>query len=183
MSTRPRSWIASTTAALTLGSALASTAGCAGLFPGSGGAGTGVGVDLSQPEFQDFDVAKASTQLERDVRVETGGDNKYDKLPTGIFWAGIGVGTFMAAGAIGFGVAGYVVRNDLSDYYNQGGGITQAEGDDLRDRGNLYNDVAIAGATLAVISYAAALIAYGIDWNRCGPLVEKKRRCKELGLD
>lgn len=151
--------------------------GCAGITA----PGTSSHVDLDAPTMRQFAAANM-TDLERDVRLETGArDNKKPVTPA-LFWSGISVGTIGAVGGIAFGVAGFLTKNELNDAYYDGTGLTVAEQERLVKNGELYNNLAITFSALAVLGYALAIVTYGVDWNRCGPLVEKKRRCKELGL-
>lgn len=151
------------------------SSGCAGLVGGSG-SGTAAFVDIDRPEFAQFGVA-AMTDMERDVRLETGSRDKGEKLTPALFWTGIGVGTAASVGAIAFGVLGYVTKTQLSNGYDDG--LTPGERDQIVNRGQAANSVSVALTTVAVISYALSIVTYGVDWNRCGPLVRnnKKRRC------
>lgn len=163
-------------AAVTAGAVMIS--GCAGLT-----APVEVNyVDLDSPSMRHFPAA-AMTDMERDVRVETGTRrNRSGALTPPLFWTGISVGTLGAVGGVAFGVLGFVTKNQLNDAYYDGSGMTVADRDQLVKRGELYNGLAIGMTALSVLGYALAIVTYGVDWNRCGPLVEKKRRCKELGL-
>lgn len=157
------------------------SSGCAGLGSASSTnfASSGVGiVDLDRPEMRQFAVA-SMTDMERDVRLETG-DRGGEKLTPALFWTGIGVGTLGAVGGVAFGVAGYVTKRQVTDGY--GAGITLEERDALVSRGKAFNGVSIAMTTVAVFAYALAIVTYGVDWNRCGPLVakSKKRRCADV---
>ncbi|NVB40016.1 hypothetical protein G6O69_19380 [Pseudenhygromyxa sp. WMMC2535] len=146
------------------------------------GAMTRANVDLSRPELQQFAVANTMTDLERDVRIETGGEVEHEKVTPALFWTGIIVGTVAAAGAIGFGVGGYVTRGQLQDGYETS--MTEAERDTLVTRGERFNTLAATGAALAVIGYALAIVTYAVDWNRCGPLVRKhEKRNARRGCD
>jgi hypothetical protein len=141
-------------------------------------------VDIDRPELSQFAVA-AMTDMERDVRLETGSRDKGEKLTPALFWTGIGVGTATSVGAIAFGVVGFVTKNQLSDGY-EGDGLTEGDRDQLVSRGQAANSVSVALTTVAVISYALSIVTYGVDWNRCGPLVRKHktRRCDiVLGTD
>jgi hypothetical protein len=91
------------------------------------------------------------------------------------------VGTIGAVGALSFGVAGFVTKNELKNGYADGG-LTVEERDGLVNRGNAFNSATMVMTAAAVLGYALAIVTYGVDWNRCGPLVHKARRCKELGL-
>ncbi|MCA9697520.1 MAG: hypothetical protein KC431_08345 [Myxococcales bacterium] len=171
IASRPSRLLAATLVATVMVGTVGMTTGCAGT---SSMSGNGAGVDLHRPELAQFAVAGSMTTLERDVRIETS-DREHEKLTPGLFWAGIGVGSFMAAGAIGFAAAGYATKTKLNDAY-QDGSLTRPERDDLVSKGNLYNDLAVVGVTVAVISYALAIVTYGVDWNRCGPLAQKSKR-------
>lgn len=157
------------------------TSGCVGLGSANSAysASAGVGlVDLDRPEMRQFAVA-SMTDMERDVRLETS-DRKGEKLTPALFWTGIGLGTLGAVGGIAFGVAGYVTKRQLSDGYDAGIGLDDR--DALVARGQAFNGVSIAMTTVAVFAYALAIVTYGVDWNRCGPLVAKrneKRRCAD----
>jgi hypothetical protein len=151
--------------------------GCAGLVT-PGGAGLRM-VDLDRPEMQQFPVA-GMTQLEIDARIETG-KRERPKLTPALFWTGLTVGTIGAVGAVSFGVAGFVTKNQLNSGYADGG-MTIEQRDALVTRGDTYNTATMAMTAAAVLGYALAIVTYGVDWNRCGPLVHKARRCKALGL-
>ena len=149
--------------------------GCASAF-GPGPSSTIHAVDLDAPQMRQFAVA-GMTDLERDARLETS-DRERSKLTPTLFWAGIITGTVGAVGGIAFGVAGYTTKATISDGYN-GEGLTLAERDDLASQGRAFNASAVAFTAVAVVGYALALVTYGVDWNRCGPLVRRhaKRRC------
>lgn len=121
------------------------------------------------------------TTMERDVRLETGTRRNETLTPT-LFWTGIGLGTLGAVGGITFGIMGFVTDRQLDDAYYDSDGLTFAERERMVKRGDTYNALAIGLTALSVLGYALAIVSYGADWNRCGPLVEKKRRCKEQGL-
>lgn len=135
-------------------------------------------IDLERPEMRQFPVA-SMTDMERDVRLETS-DGEREKLTPALFWTGIGVGTVAAVGGVAFGVAGYVTKRQIIDGYEAG--IALDDRDALVSRGKAFNGVSIAMTTVAVFAYALAVVTYGVDWNRCGPLVakNKKRRCADV---
>jgi hypothetical protein len=118
------------------------------------------------------------TEYERDVRIETDGGTDIAKVTPPLFWTGIVVGTVGAVGAIGFGTAGYLTKRELNDGINDDG-LTLERKDELSSRGDLYNTLAITGVAVGVVGYALALVAYGVDWNNCGPLVSAHRTCLE----
>lgn len=149
--------------------------GCASLGPQA------VAVDISRPELQSFGTVRSLTALERDARLETSSPEREREPTVPVFWSGIAIGTLGTIGMTGFGIAGGVAKNRLNDIYDDGG-ATQDERDRIRDRGDLWNTLTITSAALMVIGFAASAISYTIDWNRCGPLAENKRRCRELGL-
>jgi hypothetical protein len=179
--TRSRSTYAPLLAGLTASTLVSS--GCVGLGSGSvdsvntPSAGFGL-IDLDSPEMRQFPVA-SMTDMERDVRLETS-DREGEKLTPALFWTGIGVGTVAAVGGVAFGVAGYVTKRQIIDGYESG--ITLDDRDALTSRGKAFNGVSIAMATVAVFAYTLAIVTYGVDWNRCGPLVakNKKRRCADV---
>lgn len=147
--------------------------GCVGIAT----PGTSAHVDLDSPAMRNFAVANM-TEMERDVRLETG-DREHEKkevTPT-LFWTGIGLGTIGAVGGVAFGVTGFVTKNQLNDAYNDGSGLTVAEHNRIVKNGELYNTLAISFSALAVLGYSLAIITYGVDWNRCGPVVAKRRHC------
>jgi hypothetical protein len=166
----PASLLAGLTATMLVSS------GCVGLSSGSASAGVAL-VDLDRPEMQGFAVA-SMTDMERDVRLETS-DKRREKLTPALFWTGIAVGTVGAVGGVAFGVAGYVTKRQLNDEYEAG--LTVDDRDAIISRGQAFNGVAIAMTTVAVLAYSLAIVTYGVDWNRCGPLVlkSKKRRCAD----
>jgi hypothetical protein len=145
--------------------------GCAGLDS----PGTMSHVDLESPAMQQFAVANM-TDIERDVRLETG-TRRNEKLTPTLFWTGIGVGTVGAVGGVVFGVLGFMAKNQLNDAYASGTGLTVDEATKLREDGATYNTLAKTFSAVAALGYALAIVTYGVDWNRCGPLVEKKRHC------
>jgi hypothetical protein len=172
--TTPASLLAGLTATMLVSS------GCVGLGLDSGSAGSaGLAlVDLDRPEMRQFPVA-AMTDMERDVRLETT-DRRREKLTPVLFGTGIALGTVGAVGAVAFGVAGFVTKQQLNNGYETG--ITLDEKDTLSSRGKTFNGISIGMTTVAVLAYALAIVTYGVDWNRCGPLVakNKKRRCDAL---
>lgn len=148
------------------------TSGCVGIAS----PGTTAYVDLESPAMRQFAVANM-TEMERDVRLETGERKKSESVTPALFWTGIGLGTIGAVGGVAFGVTGFVTKNQLNDAYADGTGLTVAEHDRIVKNGDLYNTLAISFSALAVLGYSLALITYGVDWNRCGPVVEKRRHC------
>jgi hypothetical protein len=174
--TRLRSMSAPLLAGLTASTLVSS--GCVGLGSASSATSPSAGfglIDLERPEMRQFPVA-SMTDMERDVRLETS-DRRREKLTPTLFWTGIGLGTLGAVGGVAFGVAGYVAKRQLTDSYDAG--ISLDDRDALVSRGQAFNGVAIAMTTIAVFAYSLAIVTYGVDWNRCGPLVakSKKRGC------
>jgi len=149
------------------------TSGCAGLTS----PGAASHVNLDSPSMRQFAVA-GMTDLERDVRLDTG-ERGDAKVTPAVFWAGIGAGTVGAVGGLAFGIAGFVAKNQVTAGYQEQAGMSLAERDRLVSNGNLYNTLSISLTALSVVGFAAALVAYGVDWNRCGPLATERRRCSE----
>ncbi|EDM77063.1 hypothetical protein PPSIR1_19509 [Plesiocystis pacifica SIR-1] len=156
---------------------MASTSGGCALLGEGASAGTATAVDLDAPVLDGFAVA-SMTDLERDVRIETGKPDRKPVTPI-TFWTGIGLGAAMSAASIGFGVAGYVAKNDLADAYAGDASLTEEQRDDLVSRGEAYNTTAATTAAFAAMGFAMALVSYAVDWNRCGPLVSGKRTDKK----
>lgn len=96
---------------------------------------------------------------------------------TGIFWAGIATTIVGAAMLTGFGIGGRVVQARLKDGYEDGD-LTYAREDELRDRGNTFNQLAAAGAGITLVGAAVAAIVYGVDYSRCGSLAKRRKDCK-----
>jgi hypothetical protein len=171
--TTPASLLAGLTAMVLVSS------GCVGLGLDSSSASSGVAlIDLERPEMRGFAVA-SMTDMERDVRLETT-DRRREKLTPVLFGTGIVLGTIGAIGGIAFGVAGYANKQQLNSAYEAG--LTMDERDAFVSRGKAFNHLSIGMTTVAVLAYALAIVTYGVDWNRCGPLVakNKRRRCDAM---
>lgn len=151
--------------------------GCAGLVEGP----RVVAVDLDRPEMQRFDVVRSMTTLERDSRIDTGSEARSRSVTPPLFWSGIAVGSLGAVGTVGFAIAGRMAKDDLNAMYEEGSGSLE-ERNRIRDRGETWNALVVTSAALMAAGYALALITYAVDWNRCGVLAEKKRKCKATGL-
>ncbi|MFV8749493.1 hypothetical protein ACNOYE_02955 [Nannocystaceae bacterium ST9] len=174
---RPDPTPRSTTCLALLTAATLATGGCAGLIEQP----RMVAVDLDRPEMQKFDVVRSLTTIERDVRLETGNDRRAREITPPLFWSGIAVGSLGAIGVIGFAAAGRVAKDDLNAMYADGTG-TLEDRNHIRNRGETWNALAVTSGVLMAVGYAISIVTYGVDWNRCGVLAEKKRRCKALGL-
>jgi hypothetical protein len=168
MPDRLRPWLAFVTA-----TALFST-GCASLVAQP----RVVAVDLGRPELQQFDVVRSMTTLERDAGIESRSSPRGREITPPLFWSGIAVGTIGAVGTVGFSVAGRVAKDRLNGMYADGS-ATLEDRNQARDRGELWNGLAITSGVLMAVGYAVAIITYGVDWNRCGPLAPTKRRCRD----
>jgi hypothetical protein len=164
MPDRLRPWLALVTATALFGT------GCAGLVAQP----QVVAVDLGRPELQQFEVVSARTSLERDNPEPRSGSRE---VTPKLFWSGIGIGTIGAVGTIGFAVAGRVAKDRLNGMYADGS-ATLEDRDHVRDRGELWNKLAITSGVLMVLGYTVAIISYGVDWHRCGPMTVKKPRCR-----
>jgi hypothetical protein len=135
----------------------------------------------------DFD-SRLEFPVTKVAKAETGGsdpgqpygERKIDKVSKPLFWTGMILGLVGAGMAIGFGTLGGVSERQIEKGYDEG--ITRAERDKLKDRGELSNSLAAAGAAIGTIGFSWALITAGIDYSRCGPL-SKQRKCKKEAAD
>jgi len=96
---------------------------------------------------------------------------------TGIFWAGVAATALGAAMLTGFGIGGRVTQAQLEDGYGDGD-LSYAREEKLRDRGTVFNQVAGAGAGIAIVGIAVTAIVYGVDFSRCGTLAKRRKDCK-----
>lgn len=96
---------------------------------------------------------------------------------TGLFWAGIATTALGGVMLTAFGIAGRVTQAQLKDGY-EGGDLTYARENTLRDRGKAFNAVAAAGAGIGLVGAAVAAIVYGVDYSRCGTLTKRRKDCR-----
>jgi hypothetical protein len=153
--------------------------GCASLgSAGDGATRASLAYDPGDELRTTLPVFAASTQLEREAP-PADDRPRNEKVTPALFWTGIIAGSLGTAGTVGFGLAGRVTENKVHDGYEDG--FTRAESDELRDKGSTYNTLAITSAVVGVVGWATALIVYGIDYSRCGPVAKKnkKRNCPE----
>ncbi len=133
----------------------------------------------------DVPVYAASTELEREALLDAlpaastdtdAGNDDADqkKITPALFWTGIIVGSVGTAVSIGSGIAGEVAENRLNDGYAEG--LSRDRRDRLTKAGDRANALAITGAVLGVVGFGTAIVVYGIDWNRCGPVLRAKGR-------
>ncbi len=90
------------------------------------------------------------------------------------FIGGVVAASLGGALAVGFGAAGQITERQLDKGYDDG--LTRTEESDLRDRGKAFNGVAIGGAALSVVGIGLTAIVLGLDYNRCGNLLKKRRK-------
>ncbi len=103
---------------------------------------------------------------------------RHPKASTVAFVIATALGSAAAAGTLAFGIAGTVTDRKLQDRYTSG--LSLAEQNDLRDRGELFNDLTIGLGVTALVSLTAAAIVYGVDYTRCGHLARKRRKCEAV---
>lgn len=104
-----------------------------------------------------------------------------------LFTIGVVGASLLGAGAFSTGVASYGLRRRLDNSYFDGG-LSYDEYDRINTNGERLSD-ATWGLGISAFAFAAmALIAYSVDWQRCGPLAPKRRRvaappgrCEEFG--
>ena len=103
-----------------------------------------------------------------------GVDPRWRKASPALFWTGIAVGSLGATFLIGGGITGSATQRQVRGAYDDG--ATKAELDRLIARGEVANDLVIAGSVLALAGYALAVVVAGIDEKRCGAVLRKARR-------
>jgi hypothetical protein len=92
----------------------------------------------------------------------------------GMFWGGIATTSVGGALLLATGIGGRVTQAQLQNRYEDSD-LTYAEEDKLRKRGDVFNALAITGATLALAGAALAIVTYGVDYGKCGTLSKKRR--------
>jgi hypothetical protein len=119
------------------------------------------------------------TAFEREGRDASRDDSATKKrnVTPPLFWTGVAVASLGAVGTVGFGIAGRVTQEKIDDGFNEG--MTRAELDDLESRGETWNTLAITSASIGIAGAVLAMVVYGVDYTRCGPLAPKKRRCAD----
>jgi len=144
--------------------------GCASLQP-----------QITQPiePSQTLGAMTETTAFEREGRDPSLDDSAASKrkVTPPLFWTGIAVASLGAVGTIGFGIAGRVAQKKIDDGFDEG--MTRAELDDLESRGETWNTLAITSASIGIAGAVLAMVVYGVDYTRCGPLAPKKRRCAD----
>lgn len=117
-----------------------------------------------------------SSETEREGRLEHQKPDINEKAVEGAFWGGVVAGSVGTAMAVGFGAAGQVTSGTVADAYDDG--VTLERRDELVQRGETFNALAITGAAIGVTGLAIAAITYGIDRTRCGRMRRKKDDCQ-----
>ena len=79
------------------------------------------------------------------------------------------------AGFIATSIGGRVTQKQLADGYNDLS-LTHSREQQLRDRGDMFNNVAIAGITTAVVGVMMLSVALGLDYAHCGKLTRRSRK-------
>jgi hypothetical protein len=159
-----------TTARPLLVAALSLTTACAGLGPQVGGAPIDPRLQVGSMGMRSgFELRNAPAE----PRQAPAPKARRAVTPV-LFWLGIGMVAVGGATAVGTGVAGYATKRRLADGFEDN--ISSEEVDTLSARGDALNSVMVAGTVIGVVGAALALITYGIDYTRCGPLAPKRRR-------
>ena len=94
------------------------------------------------------------------------------------FLTGIIVGSVGAASALTFGILGFAQSKKLADRISNG--IDHTSYDRIAKKGATYNSLTMTGAILTGIGYTTAIVVYAIDYNRCGTLAPRSRRCQRF---
>lgn len=92
-----------------------------------------------------------------------------------LFYLGVTMAALAGGGAIGTAAASYGLRRKLDDNYFENG-FDYDEYNRTVERGDRLSKAAWGLGITAVGFAAMALIAYSVDWARCGPLAPKRRR-------
>ena len=116
-----------------------------------------------------------TSETEREGRISAADKPLNPKAVKSAFWGGIITGSVGGAMTLGFGAAGAVTSNRLTDSF--GDGLTYDDRDARVSRGETYNALAITGASLFVTGMAVAAITYAVDSTRCGPMRQKRESC------
>lgn len=93
-----------------------------------------------------------------------------------VFWSAIGLTILGGISTIALGATALHTGNQIDQGFT--GEFTKAEFDKLEQRGNQLNTATIATASITAIAASIALIVYGVDYSRCGPLAPKRRQCE-----
>lgn len=117
----------------------------------------------------------AAPEAPQPAPAEPQSDTRKRRGTTALFFLGLGVAAIAGASAIGTGVAAAAARRDLdSAYFDEA--LSFDDFNARVDRGERLDRATKGLAALGGIGLATALLSYGIDWIRCGPLAPKRRR-------
>jgi len=100
---------------------------------------------------------------------------RHPNASVAVFATSAAIGAVGVLGAIGFGIAGAALNPKLDDGFDDG--LSVAEEDRIRDRGALFNDLALGFGVAGLVGLSVAAITYGVDYTRCGKLAPKGRGC------
>lgn len=126
---------------------------------------------VSEPSsFEKREAARSNDAFDKPDQAD---DAKRRK---GAFWAGVGMASIGALGAVAFGIGGRVVQAQLANGYDNED-LSQADEDRLRSTGRGMNAVTITSASIGLFGVALLSIAYAIDHSRCGDLPPKRADC------
>jgi hypothetical protein len=92
-----------------------------------------------------------------------------------LFYLGVTVAALAGGAAIATSAASYGLRRKLDDNYFENG-FDYDEYNRTVDNGNRLSKASWGLGFTAFAFAAMALIAYSVDWSRCGPLAPKRRR-------
>jgi hypothetical protein len=127
-------------------------------------------------------IEQASADIEREPRATDGGDEDRERsISPALFWTGVIIGAVgLATLATGVGI-GVSSAKKIED--GDATGLSRAARQDLVDRGELGNRVAIGGGSVLFVGGSLAAIMTAVDYSRCGPMISKKRRgeCESTG--
>lgn len=92
-----------------------------------------------------------------------------------VFWTAVITSAVASVAAIGLGIAGERQERQLEEGYRAR--LSERDADDHAARGRRANRWAGVSLGVAAASAAVALVTWGHDFSRCGPLAPARRDC------
>ncbi|MDC0722046.1 hypothetical protein [Nannocystis bainbridge] len=143
--------------------------------------------DLPQPDRRLASIGNLGTRSNFEIRTlyaaqdpspppaeDRAGKRRRPVTPI-LFYLGISMAVAAGVGTIATSFASYGLRRKLDDGYFEDG-FTYDDYNRTVENGNRLSKASWGLGLTAVAFAAMALIAYSVDWSRCGPLAPKRRR-------